>query len=81
VVHYLASAPWRRLITGFLFGTTGALIALSFMILQFGKYVSASGKNTGSLGTKYKVHPSYFSMSLRCNKGQEAGAKMLALAA
>ena len=29
VVQLIPSAGWRRLITGFLFGTTGALIALS----------------------------------------------------
>jgi aquaporin Z len=39
-VHYLPSAPWRRLITGFLFGTTGALIALSPLGRESGAHMN-----------------------------------------
>jgi aquaporin Z len=40
VVHLLPSAPWRRLITGFLFGTTGALIALSPLGKESGAHIN-----------------------------------------
>jgi aquaporin Z len=40
VVHYLPSAPWRRLITGLLFGTTGALIALSPLGKESGAHIN-----------------------------------------
>ncbi|HUW50869.1 MAG TPA: aquaporin [Sulfuricella sp.] len=40
VVRLLPSAGWRRLITGFLFGTTGALIALSPLGKESGAHIN-----------------------------------------
>jgi aquaporin Z len=40
VVGYLPSASWRRLITGLLFGTTGALIALSPLGKESGAHIN-----------------------------------------
>jgi aquaporin Z len=40
VVHYIPDAGWRRLITGFLFGTTGALIALSPLGKESGAHIN-----------------------------------------
>ncbi len=40
VVQLLPSAGWRRLITGFLFGTTGALIALSPLGKESGAHIN-----------------------------------------
>ena len=40
VVHYLPDAGLRRLITGFLFGTTGALIALSPLGKESGAHLN-----------------------------------------
>jgi aquaporin Z len=42
VVEHLPSAGWRRLITGFLFGTTGALIALSPLGKESGAHINPS---------------------------------------
>ena len=40
VVHLIPGAGWRRLITGFLFGTTGALIALSPLGKESGAHIN-----------------------------------------
>lgn len=40
VVHSLPNAAWRRLLTGFLFGTTGALIALSPLGRESGAHIN-----------------------------------------
>lgn len=40
VVQYIPDAGWRRLITGFLFGTTGALIALSPLGKESGAHIN-----------------------------------------
>ena len=40
VVAYIPEAAWRRLITGFLFGTTGALIALSPLGKESGAHIN-----------------------------------------
>ena len=40
VIQFLPSAGWRRLITGFLFGTTGALIALSPLGKESGAHIN-----------------------------------------
>jgi aquaporin Z len=40
VVQILPNAGWRRLITGFLFGTTGALIALSPLGKESGAHIN-----------------------------------------
>jgi len=40
VVHYLPSAGFRRLMTGFLFGTTGAVIALSPLGKESGAHIN-----------------------------------------
>jgi aquaporin Z len=40
VVKYVPSEAWRRLITGFLFGTTGALIALSSLGKESGAHIN-----------------------------------------
>lgn len=39
-VHLIPSAGWRRLITGFLFGSTGALIALSPLGKESGAHIN-----------------------------------------
>src|SRR5512133_3074386 len=40
MVQLIPSAGWRRLITGFLFGTTGALIALSPLGKESGAHIN-----------------------------------------
>jgi aquaporin Z len=40
IVQFLPSAGWRRLITGFLFGTTGAMIALSSLGKESGAHIN-----------------------------------------
>jgi aquaporin Z len=40
VIDYVPDAGWRRLITGFLFGTTGALIALSPLGKESGAHIN-----------------------------------------
>jgi aquaporin Z len=40
IVQLLPSAGWRRLVTGFLFGTTGALIALSAVGKESGAHIN-----------------------------------------
>jgi aquaporin Z len=40
VIHLIPDAGWRRLITGFLFGTTGALIALSALGKESGAHIN-----------------------------------------
>ena len=40
VLQYIPNAGWRRLITGFLFGTTGALIALSPLGKESGAHIN-----------------------------------------
>ncbi len=40
VIHVIPSPGWRRLVTGFLFGTTGALIALSPLGKESGAHIN-----------------------------------------
>ena len=40
VGHWLPNAGWRRLLTGFLFGSTGALIALSPLGKESGAHIN-----------------------------------------